>query len=71
MFWKDRSKQGKWKFVPRYKELLDVSCPHGSFTLMFTWGVSTVYLPSKEEWVKISPVWAKNEWDDLHLNLAQ
>ena len=65
------SKQGKWKFDPRYKELLDVSCPQGEFTLMFTWGISTVSLPNKEVWTEVSQDWAKTEWDDLHFNLFQ
>jgi hypothetical protein len=58
-----------YTFKGKWKEELICSCELGEFGLEFPMGIPTVYLPTESQWQKIAPVWAQNDWQNLHLQL--
>jgi hypothetical protein len=58
-----------YTFKGKWKEELICSCKLGGFGLEFTMGIPAVYLPTENQWQKISPVWAQNDWKNLHQQL--
>ena len=54
---------------PRWKEMMVVTGPGGSFTLDFWMGIPTVDLPTEEKWAEKAPEWARPYWHELKAEL--
>ena len=57
-------------FQPKWKEELVCTSDAGSFTLVMTMGVLTVYFPDAETFSHEAPQWAQGEWDTIHTALS-
>lgn len=56
---------GNIQFNPRWKEELVASSNEGTLIFEFTMGVSHVYFPTEELWMKEVPDWAKHRWNEF------
>jgi hypothetical protein len=59
-----------FRFAPRWKEDMAVTCVKGSFVLPFWMGNPTVELPSQDRWTAVAPDWPSDQWDELHRALT-
>jgi hypothetical protein len=65
-------KEARFTFEMRWKELLYVFGPGGSFVLDLWMGTGlAAQLPTKEAWERRAPEWARGLWDDLAEDLAE
>jgi len=56
-------------FQPRWKEELVCTGPGGSFVLELPMGVLSAYLPTEAMWQSKAPVWARDLWPELKIEL--
>ena len=55
-----------------WKETVHVSGPGGCFQIDHTYGETPmVYLPSEQDWLRIAPPWALDQWPLLRDELDQ
>ena len=58
-----------FSFQPKWREELVCTGPGGSFVLELTMGVLAAYLPTEEAWGSKAPVWARDLWPVLKVEL--
>lgn len=60
----------QFTFRPKWKEELFCESELGTFVLVFTMGVRTVYFPAADHWARVCPPWATDLWETVHFQLT-
>lgn len=58
-------------FQARWKEELLCTGPGGTFVLELPMGILSAYLPTEDVWKQNAPVWARDLWPTLRVELAE
>ena len=66
----DRAER-RFRFEPRWKEVLVVRAEAGAFELVLSMGIMTAYLPAQAEWQRQAPEWARPLWPQLRDELEE
>jgi hypothetical protein len=63
---------GKIQFIfqPRWKEQLVCQCELGQIILDMPMGIVSVYVPTKDAWLEVAPIWAVPLWDSFFEQLT-
>ena len=69
LLWPWRKRRKLFVLEPKWKEMMFVAGPGGSFTLDFWMGIPTVSLPSEKRWRDVAPDWAAGLWHELKAEL--
>jgi hypothetical protein len=62
--------QIQFSFQPRWKEELVCQCELGQIVLDMPMGTVSVYVPTRDAWKTVAPVWAAPFWESFYEQLG-